>query len=292
MSMLSQLPRQVARCMKTEYLARKSGFRILRGAGGNRKKAIILGSGASVLELRSWPNCLLNQFDKIAVNYSYLSGVPVDLLFFEPTNSSDLNGVFLEDMAHGRFLGQTMCAINLRHWREAPKRFPIAADMPGVVGFSPIAFQETDPEKFLTFYKRMRLSINFPRVIHHSTHVFAALDWAVMARYSEIVIFGVDLNGSAYFSEVNRADMEPFEEARLNAYNQARAHLEDSMGYSRTIHPSTDPVFANRYRQLRAEDLFRVLSQLPVFERCGVKIYTGTNASRLADWYPVYRIGG
>ena len=286
MSVLVRTAKTFAAAAHRYAMGRRAGFDGHLRRIKTRNKAIILGSGASIFDIAESDPAALSGYDIYAVNFSFLSGLPFHTIFYEPINTNYYNTVLLNILPT---LSEKNVVINLRHYHDSRKNF-VCPEPSAVQGYVPINLRTTDPALFEQWYGWVRFRLGIPLIVHHATHVFAVLDWTIMAGYESVIIAGVDLNGSPYFSDVERDwNGNPFAEW-LEPYRDLRTRYERDMRYDPAFHPSNDPKLSQHHAMLKAEDAFRVVARLA--ERHpgrAPRIAVTDPASRLAAFFPVER---
>lgn len=199
-----------------------------------------------------------------------------------------MNRLFFQHLKDSSFLQDTRVTINLHHWRMHSNEVP-DVDLSELHGHSVMFFTCDDLDRFARLYRLIRFRLNLKMPVHHATHIFAAIDWAIYQKYEEVVIAGVDLNGGPYFSTSSMLRIQSEEHGNaLQIYERCRTDLERRMGYRIDVHPSTDVKFAKRYSQLPALQVFEALAKVVSTERNAPKVYTAHKDSALAAYFPVF----
>lgn len=124
---------------------------------------------------------------------------------------------------------------------------------------------------------------------HHSSHTDCAIIQGVNMGYKKIVLVGVDLNGSPYFT---KSDAQPSSVYPYNNEYSKMNHLRDEYmkhcgEYYMSTHPTMNKQHVASYHALTLDETIKIYNELILKPR-DVQLFVSHSSSLLSNTYPVY----
>jgi len=194
-------------------------------------------------------------------------------------------------MKHERFKN-TKFVINVNHAVNKnffSKRYEHVLKLENVYGYAPIGLSLKEPTRssFEAHYDFLRSKTNCTSTIHHCTHIGAAVDFAYLSGYKNIVLVGCDLNGGKYFTEVkSESDIYPYR-SEYNLCNEYRKKHNRSINESyELLHPTMQKDLMNSKGVVDSVTYFTSIQNF--YKAKGVNLAVLNDDSGLAHNIPVF----
>jgi len=263
-------------------LTRRFGLRPLSGnplaAEKKSDTLFILGSGDSINQIRAEEWAQIASADSVGFNGWYLHDFPPSVFVTEPGKDLGLLALEYASIAK-RYTGRDTPILlkDMERYRR-DEMVDILEAMPSQMR-SRVAMtwdwelREDDPSRFRVMLARLtRLGIvtgtEFP-VLRTRASVFYLLVLALRAGYRNVVLCGIDLNGSEYFYETRRSQLE------------AESYWVPPRRPPSATHKTEDPGFG----RLTLSTALEALDQ-EVLRKHGVELYVAFESSKL---FPMLR---
>jgi hypothetical protein len=281
-----------------KIIAIKHGLKRLSSSKFIKKSdtVFVFGSGASLSALSDKDWLLFSKHNTIGVNMSIVHDFPVDLVFWEILKDSTMNEMFV-DRVLKRTLSKTRVVLNINHavythffstnlWKKLKIRS-------NVFGYVPVNLKLSKPniKRFYRLYNKYRSNLNSESIIHHCTHIGAAVDYSAILGFKRIVLVGCDLNGGKYFTEVeSNSSLYPTTELYATLNKARRAYSIRKNELFGDIHPSNNKEITNSNGALTAKEYFFVVNE--IYKQIDVELLVYDNKSSLSEFLKIYNSKG
>lgn len=274
-----QTAERKSRCPWGQELSHLEGFRPKRS-----ETLFILGSGASVAGLSKEDFVHIGHHDSLGLNHWPLHDfVPSYLLFEASSHKGRLEALLKTLSAKSSDYSTVPMIVDYRSWR----RFGVDAErVPDRLRKQfywhvPWWLASIEPAHVrfgLSLWNSgIRRSLGDAwRLVHHRGGLSAAVSFAYLSGYRQIVLVGVDLNDSRFFWEVTP---EAYDAQLLPPRTELSA-----------VHSSVDPLLSSRHHTLPMDE-FLMLFAKTVLEPSGITLSHMNPGSRLFGRLPLYRSG-
>ena len=255
----------------------------------------ILGSGASLALVKDSSWLKISRFDVFGVNMSIVHGFPVTLQFWEMLGTTNIDSLFVNNMKHERFKN-TKFVINVNHAvnkKFFSKKYKDVLKLKNVYGYAPIGLSLKEPTRsnFEAYYETLRSKTKCTSTIHHCTHIGAAVDFAYLSGYKNIVLVGCDLNGGKYFTELKSESVIYPNTAEYKLCNEYRQEHNTSINESYELaHPTMQQDLMNSKGVVDSITYFDSIGKL--YKARGVNLSVLNDDSGLARNLPVFDLNG
>ncbi|WP_374399327.1 hypothetical protein [Niveibacterium sp.] len=171
-------------------------------------RVFILGCGASIARIddATWQQLAL--FDSIGVNYFYVHPFRPRYHLIEVGRSAEALAAVHDELLNNPERQHEIVYMQIRHLlnndfvlNSAPGRPLLHCPPQRTRLYSPTTLPTRDQALLSRLLKRYYLATREP-LIHHSSNLDCAINFAVRQGYREICLLGVDLSGNQYFFDL------------------------------------------------------------------------------------------
>ncbi|MFH4530044.1 hypothetical protein [Vibrio diabolicus] len=272
------------RCTLLRREIKKRNLKIFDASDLNKQSNVlfIFGGGESIASLDDDDWSLIKKHDSAALNYFYVHEFKPNYLFVELNDDACLVDLFKDYCLNAEGFSDTKIVMQYKHARKT-SLFSGETFLNEPSSYVPKdlkAFEEDDLRALIKGRRRATLN----NLIHHSSHVGAVVDFALLSNYEEIVLVGVDLNGGKYFYDVESSSNLYRNNEKYESLSVARKRYFDSIGEGELDnHQSMNRELTNKYKSIDIYRYFKIVNEIypnriKVFNKC----------SKLSDIFDVY----
>lgn len=165
-------------------------------------RVFLLGCGASIADIPAsiWEK--LERFDTIGINYFYFHPFRPRYHFIELGKSVEALHALYDILLNAQERKQEQVFLQIRHLLF--NDIELKCDKNRSIIYSPTTLRTRDPMLLANLLRRYYVSGNNREpLIHHSSNLDCAINFAARQGYKEIFLLGVDLYGNQYFWDVD-----------------------------------------------------------------------------------------
>lgn len=237
-------------------------------------RVFILGCGASIARLGNavWPQ--LAKFDAIGVNYFYVHPFRPRYHFIEVGRSEEALAALHDELLNNPERKNEIVYLQIRHLLNNDAVLNTPSGQTGLTSapgrarlYSPTTLPTRNQALLSRLLKRYYLNTAEP-LIHHSSNLDCAINFAVRQGYREICLLGVDLSGNQYFFDLE-SNNQAFSRAQAAIDADYRAcHWDRQPGQ---IHATANPAITNKLGCLTIGDYLNLVDQ-QVLRPAGIQL--------------------
>ena len=176
-------------CIRKELYIKFKYNNLLSTESYTRKtdKVFILAGGASVAHIKDSDWEYISQFDTAALNYFYVHDFVPDLLFVEINPDTELIDYFVDNCVKASRYDESMLVLQYKHAEKTSLvNNQVVNDR--VKYFVPEKLNCSSPKELACYWK-FRSKRSSKRLVHHSSHLGALIDYCVKIGFKDILIF-------------------------------------------------------------------------------------------------------
>ena len=253
----------------------------------NSDTLFVFGSGPTINDLRPCDFEYIHKHDSLGFNYFLVHDFVPDFYCYETPANYALYDFFCSVLNEKQEYDSVPLVIQFQHFEK--RGFDISkvrTDIRPVYFVVPYRYRtisETRLRKLL--YLRKWLTILSPftlnSVIHHGGSISYIVTMAYAMGYQTIILLGVDMYNTEYF----------FTELPDNSYKKDLVDLFERIRAGRLVFTHNDPQFTKKFGELPPDIFLRLFNEIFLIPD-GVKLYVGSEKSRLATFLPVFSFPG
>ena len=274
--------------IKQKEQIRTRGLKLIDDYVDTKKKSdtiFIFGSGESVNYLTGGQWDEVKRHNTMAFNYFLVHDFVPDyyeIEIMEPIESHR----FFENLAREKYSNVDMF-VNLWHANRRKYDFSQYPYQEKMWVFPlwkiPAKSNENFRKSIRYFNKRKMLNLN---IVEHISQTCCVISLAYLLGYKNIVLIGVDLNGTRYFTHSNNAvyPSNPNYE-RLNIIRDIALKLEGKENIKN--HGTMIPDIVKKNDAILLSDWISIFNE-EVFKPEGIKLFASSEKSKLAEFLSVY----
>ena len=273
--------------------ARTQGLKLIDDYVDTKKKSdtiFIFGSGESVnyLTAEHWEE--IKKHNTLGLNYFFVHDFVPDYFMIEMIRSIDMQ-VFFNKVAYEKAYQNVDMFIQYEHAKRKDydfSNYPFQEKMWVHVPYKIPALSNENFKKSLLYFEAKK-GISLPNIIHHRSHIDCTIQFAYILGYKKIVLIGVDLNLSPYFTSLKAVPSKtyPYNEDynKLNVIRDAffvadgRPHLIET--------PTKDKETVAELCWIFSKDSIHFMNDL-LLKPHGVSLFVSSKVSSLSEFLPVY----
>lgn len=284
-NLLSNL-RDYIYCVRKELYIRFKYKNLLNPREHKRKtdKVFILAGGASIAHINDTDWEHISKFDTAALNYFYVHDFVPDYLFVEMNPDEQLISFFIDNCINSSRYDKSSIMLQYKH-AEKTSLVKNKKVNERVKYFVPEKLSCSSLNELRFFWGR-RSKKDSKRLVHHSSHVGALIDYCVKVGYKDIVLLGVDLNGSGYFYQEESASSKYQNNSRYELLDKYRKeYFKEISQDNLTTHQSNNKELTSAYNVLPIEEYLKFV--IPTYK--GTNFYVYNSDSKLTSFLSMYR---
>ena len=241
----------------------------------------ILGSGSSVNDLTEENWMIINRHDSVGFNFWLIHEFVPTFYFIEPSAYSERFQAVLDLIRRRSQECDKMPIIcEYKNWTNSGRTFqeiPIEVEKNAYL-YAPYYLRTRLSQIVSVFLRYGRLigffgNNNVNSIIHHRATLSAAVMFAAIVGYKNIVLTGIDLNNSSYFWEGN-----PEKYCNQSLPNNIQ---------SSNIHRTVDPDATDEEKAIPIDKYLDILDRV-VLQPNGIKVFVASKKSKLYPRFPLY----
>lgn len=246
----------------------------------------VLGSGESINYLTAQQWRIVKEHNSLAFNYFFAHTFIPDYYMIELNKWNEMH-IFYNEIAKKKYANVDMF-IQYEHALIANYNFdnyPYPENLYVHVPYRLPSSSCCQLKKNILYCQRKGLT----QLFHHSSHTDCAILMGFLLGYKKIVLLGVDLNGSPYFTKESAVQSSVFpcndEYVKMNCIREA--YMKSCGEYYMPMHPTMNKAHTSSYHALTLRETISVYDE-QILRPNGIQLFVGHAESILSSDYPIY----